>query len=387
MLGDMAGEAAELLGQLDEIAPGGRVLAVGVAGNPVQLARQLLGRAWLAELGDLVELRQRQAERLADIAHGAAQLVGGKGADQSGVFVPELLVDPLDQPLANLARKIEIDIGNRVELFVQEATEEEVVRDRIDMRETDQIADDRADRRSAPASRRQIGDSARALAPAHFQGDLGRQNEQIPIEEKEPGQLVLGDDAQLFVDPPDRLGFVARIANVQLFVADLAQVVVRRRAVRRGVVGEDVGQVVGEIEFAAAFGDFDCVRERRGPFVEELGHLFGGAKVELTVRAAELMGVVQGGAVMDGDQHVLQPVAVGKVVMDIPGGDVAQAQLVRQPDQGANALDIAMDFVVLQLDEDRIASQPGDVLLQQRPGGVSDRRRRRAARACPTGSR
>ena len=54
----------------------------------------------------------RDAERLADVAHGAAEAVGGEGADERGVVGAEDLVDALDQALADLAREIEVDVGD-----------------------------------------------------------------------------------------------------------------------------------------------------------------------------------------------------------------------------------------------------------------------------------
>jgi len=60
-----------------------------------------------------------------------------------------------DQLFADVAREIEIDVGYRRELAVEEAAERELVRDRIDVREAGQVADERADRRAATAARRQ----------------------------------------------------------------------------------------------------------------------------------------------------------------------------------------------------------------------------------------
>ncbi len=60
--------------------------------------------------------------------------------------MPVPLVNPLDQDFADFAGEVEIDIGNRVQFVVQEATEEQVVLEWIDVGKTDQIADDRADR-------------------------------------------------------------------------------------------------------------------------------------------------------------------------------------------------------------------------------------------------
>ena len=80
-LGDLLGDAAG-------------VPAVGVAGEPL-------------------ELGVREAERLADVADGAARAVGGEAADERGVLVAVALDDADDQLLADVAREVEVDVGNR----------------------------------------------------------------------------------------------------------------------------------------------------------------------------------------------------------------------------------------------------------------------------------
>ena len=76
-----------------------------------------------------------------------------------------------------------------------------------------------------------------------------------------------------------------------------------------------------------------------------MSHLLGRSQVELRVGTAKLVGVVQGRAVVNGNQHILQPVPLLQVVVDIAGGDVAQFLLFRQGNQPVNALHIAIDQV------------------------------------------
>jgi hypothetical protein len=61
------------------------------------------------------------------------------------------LDDADDELLADVAREVEVDVRHRRELAVEEAAEREVVRDRVDVREAGQVADERADRGAAPA--------------------------------------------------------------------------------------------------------------------------------------------------------------------------------------------------------------------------------------------
>ena len=94
----------------------GGVPAVGRGGQPRDVAR-------------------RQAERLAELADGAARPVGGEGADERGLPRAVALVHAHDQPLADVAREVEVDVGDARELLVQEAPQREPRLDGVDVRE------------------------------------------------------------------------------------------------------------------------------------------------------------------------------------------------------------------------------------------------------------
>ena len=104
---------------------------------------------------DALDLPRRQPERLAELADRAARAVGREGGDERRVLAPVALVDARDQLLAHVAREVEVDVRQRGDLLVEEAPEEELVGDRVDVREAGQVADDRGDRRAAPAAGRQ----------------------------------------------------------------------------------------------------------------------------------------------------------------------------------------------------------------------------------------
>jgi hypothetical protein len=59
--------------------------------------------------------------------------VGGKRADQRRVRVAVALVDARDQLVADVAREVEVDVRQRGDVLVQEATEAEVGFERIDV--------------------------------------------------------------------------------------------------------------------------------------------------------------------------------------------------------------------------------------------------------------
>src|SRR5439155_1962484 len=119
----------------------------------------------------------------ADVPDRAARAVGGEAWDERGMLLPVTLDDADDELLADVAREVEIDVGHRRELAVEEAAKREVVLDRVDVREAGQVANERADRGAAPAAGRQ--DVPHRAGAAHLERHLARELEHLPVEEEE----------------------------------------------------------------------------------------------------------------------------------------------------------------------------------------------------------
>src|SRR4029453_3786245 len=92
-----------------------------------------------------------------------------------------------------------VDVGNRRELAVQETREGELVRDRIDVREPGEVADDRADGAPAPTPRRQ--EAPRRVRSAHIARALACDLEHLRGEEEETGEAELLDQRELALEP------------------------------------------------------------------------------------------------------------------------------------------------------------------------------------------
>src|SRR5205823_5027266 len=112
------------------------------------------------------------------------------------------LVDGDDQLLADVAREVEVDIRDGRHVAVEEPPEREVGRDRVDVRQPGQVADERADRATATATRRE--DGARRVATTHLVRDLAGKLEHLPVQEEEPGQAELVDEGELLAQPFSR---------------------------------------------------------------------------------------------------------------------------------------------------------------------------------------
>ena len=197
MLGDVPRQARDLGREELERPPSLRdELALGV-----REARHLLGDARgipaVGQPGEPLELCLRQAERLADIADRAARAIGGEARDERGVLVAVPLRDGDDELLADVAREVEVDVRDRGQLAVEEASERELVGDGIDVREAREVTDDRADRAAAAAAGRQK--AARRAAPSHLEGAFPRQLEHLPVEEEEAGEPELVDELDLLL--------------------------------------------------------------------------------------------------------------------------------------------------------------------------------------------
>ena len=105
-----------------------------------------------------------------------------------------------DQLLADVAREVEVDVGDRGELTVEEAAEREPGR-APGRRARGRSGSRRSSRPSCPARGPAAGRCARPSRAAHLEGALARELEHLPVEQEEPGEAELVDQRQLLVEP------------------------------------------------------------------------------------------------------------------------------------------------------------------------------------------
>ena len=269
VLRDVPREARDLAGEPGERPPAARVeLAL-----PVREIRHLLADPLrvpaVGEPREPFELREREAERFADVPDRPPRAIRREARDERGVLAPVALRHSHDELLADVAREVEVDVGNRRELPVQEATERELVRDRVDVREAGEVADDGADRAPTPASGRE--ELPRRAVPAHLERALPRELEHLMVEEEEAREPELVDEAELVLEagaPPVVVGAgharpLHPVALVDRGAADRGELEDRGLlAVRE--VGVAVAELFREIERQALGEPRRSVPRRRG---------------------------------------------------------------------------------------------------------------------------
>ncbi len=154
VLREVARQPGDLGGQERERAEASIVGPLGHAGQARHLGADGLRVVAVGGAGQTVEVGRGQSEHLAELANRPARAVGGERGDQCRSIATVALVHRGDQLRAHVAWKVEVDVRRGDHLAVEEASEREPGRHGVDVREARQVADDRADRGAAPASRR-----------------------------------------------------------------------------------------------------------------------------------------------------------------------------------------------------------------------------------------
>ena len=302
---------------------GGAGPACRPAGHAVRGCREELGEAAvglevapdhdrvvrLERLRHPVDERPREAQRVADLAHGRARPVRHEVADHAGVLGAVALVDVLDDLLA--ARRGEVDVHVRVgrAALVDEALEEQLVADGVDAGDAQRVGHDRI-ARAAPTLR---GDAALA-AEAH----------EVPADEEELGEAGALDDLELVGHLLEHARVEGVVAPARALVAELREVGERRLARRHREAREAVALEL-ELDLAAR-GQLDRVRdalEPGGPRPGSASSRPGGsaASSSAPLSAYSALGrrrwalSSSDAAVADGHEHVLElPVGAQRVV-------------------------------------------------------------------------
>src|SRR5262249_59410352 len=108
---------------------------------------------------------------------------------------------------------------------------------------------------------------------------------------------------------------------------------------------------------AQPFGELDGARDGGAVLREALDDLAGREQDALVVAAPFGLAPVEGAAVADGDQDVLQRRAPGMVRVDVAGDERGDAELLCEPAKCGVASCVAAFVRTLQLDEEAVAPE------------------------------
>jgi hypothetical protein len=182
--GEVAREALDLVGQLEHEL---EAAIAGVEADAREVARIGGIRAAVArEAAQAIELIEREAEDLADLAQGALAAVADDLGHHRGAVAAVGLVDGLDDLLAALVLEVDVDVRRLVALGGEEALEEEVTARGVDRGDAEDeahgavrgaaaaLAQDLARARHLDDLRQQATEAAIAVMIADQQEDRAR---------------------------------------------------------------------------------------------------------------------------------------------------------------------------------------------------------------------
>ena len=319
MLGEMARKAEQPPRQAERLTDE-RVVGIEPGLADMRVA-DLVAPAAPLRRGETAGHVGGEAERLADLAHGAARPVRDHRRDDAGAIAPVFLVDVLDDLLAPLMLEIDVDIGRLAPLGGDEAREEQVVLGRVDRGDAEHVADGGIGGRAAP-----LAENALVLGDP----DDVEDGEEVALvsEPLDEGELLL--ELRL-----DAIGKAARIAHGRPAPGHLLEPIGGLPARRHGLVGIVVAKLV-EREIDARQKVLrlgDGVRR----VAEQARHLGRPLQVALGIDLEPAAGGVDRHLLADAGEDVLQVAGAGLVVERVVdgeerhGGGAGDAPEARQP--------------------------------------------------------
>src|ERR1700676_3714441 len=200
----------------------------------------------------------REAQHLADLAHGAARAVGDHIGGHRGAALPVAAVDVLDDLLALIAAgQIDIDVGPFAALLGEKALEQQLHPDRVDRGDSQRVADRAVGRRAAPLRHDPV---------------LAAELYDVPYDEEIAGEAELRDYFELVRELAEHTRTRRRPPTLASPGLDQhPQVAVGRLAGRQRIARKAVAEVT-EFE-RAALGDRARGGDRTGEIAKQRGHL------------------------------------------------------------------------------------------------------------------
>ena len=263
--------------------------------------------------------------------------------------------------------EVDVEVRGRHPLGVEEALEEQLEAQRVEVGDPEEVGDDAAGAGAAAgADRDPVGPGP---------GD------EIPHDEEVVDEARLGDDRKLVVQPLDQrprergVGessgrvVVEAIAALEPGEAELLQVAgpvglhLRRQRVLRialAALGEGDREV-------AHLGDELGVPDRLGDLGEKPGHLLARLQVELGAVEAHPLLVLDLGAGLDAEHRVVRAGVAVVHIVDVIRADDLQLEFLRELEEAGDDLALLGNAVVLDFDEIVLAAEDVDEAGERLP--------------------
>ncbi len=283
-----------------------------------------IGRIVRNQLRQRVALRVRQVEHAPGVAHHRLCAQRAEGRDLRDRIVTVLVLDIVDHAISIVLAEVDVEVRHRHALRIEEALEQQLVAQRIEVRDAERIRDQRA---RAGAAARSHRDAVR-LGPV----------DEVRDDQEVAGEAHLRDRLQFKVQPNGVLGSLAVSLlgvlvqggepSLHAFARQRAAVVVQRHAGRRRIVRQ---AGLAELEFeVAALRDGQGVGERDRHVGEQGRHLGLRLEVLLLGEAARPARIGQCVSLGDADARLVRPEVTLLEELDRMGGDDGQRRLRRE---------------------------------------------------------
>jgi hypothetical protein len=156
-------------------------LQLRLGGNRLGQRQRLVGLD-RNQLGQLVAEVVRQVEHAPDVANDRLRRHGAEGDDLRHGRRPVLLAHVLDHPPAIVLAEVDVEVGHRHPLGVQEALEEQRVAQRVEVGDAESIGDDGTGARAASGTDRtavvlgpvdEVGNDQEVARKPHLHDGIG----------------------------------------------------------------------------------------------------------------------------------------------------------------------------------------------------------------------
>ena len=308
--------------------------------------RDRRGRVLRHELAELVDLPVGHLQHAADVAQHAARLQGAEGDDLRHLVAAVALLHVADHLVAAVLAEVDVEVGHRHALGIEEALEQQVEAERIEIGDGERIGDQRARARAAAGTDR----NALLLRPLD---EVGHDQEVARIFHPFDDADLEGEPLAVFLFGAPGRHAMRGDPLLQPVLGALARAP-RTRPSSDGEARQD--RFARRRPVSAAPGDLDGRGERLGQVGEQRGHL--GAALEV-VLGGELppVGLGHHAAFGDGDQRVVGVIVLALGEIGLVGGDQRNALGVGELEQHRLGVALVGRAVALQFEVEPVAEQ------------------------------